>query len=216
VQGETEADAHKAAYRANQRVAEEEARNKSDSAAKMADGAIRVAQENAEKKAEDARAQREQSRLNAEVVVPANIEREKILIAADADKQRQIRIAQGEAEAIVARKTATAKGEQAVLEGKAQGYLRFIEACDGGDGAANLLIIEKLVEISNIQARAIKDLPIDKIFVWDGGGEGGGMNNLGQKLMGALPPMHELARQVGLDLPEFLGKFSTKGEEQET
>ena len=24
--------------------------------------------------------------------------------------------------------------------------------------------------------------------------------------MGALPPMHELARQVGLDLPEYLGK----------
>jgi len=27
--------------------------------------------------------------------------------------------------------------------------------------------------------------------------------------MGALPPMHELARQVGLELPEFLGRFGS-------
>jgi hypothetical protein len=31
--------------------------------------------------------------------------------------------------------------------------------------------------------------------------------------MGALPPMHELAKQVGLDLPEFLGKM--QGEKKE-
>jgi flotillin len=65
-----------------------------------------------------------------------------------------------------------------------------------------------MLEISNIQAKAIQDLPIEKIFVWDGGSEGGGLSNLGKKLMGALPPMHELARQVGLDLPEFLGKVA--------
>ena len=32
------------------------------------------------------------------------------------------------------------------------------------------------------------------------------LGSLGQRLMGALPPMHELARQVGIDLPAFLGK----------
>ena len=110
VESETVADAKKASYRANQKVAEEEAREKSDSAGKEADGAIRVAQELAEKKAEDARAEREQSRLNAEIVVPANIAREKVVIGADAIKQEKIRIAQGEAEAIVARKSAQGKG----------------------------------------------------------------------------------------------------------
>jgi hypothetical protein len=34
------------------------------------------------------------------------------------------------------------------------------------------------------------------------------MSDLGRKIMGALPPMHELARQVGLDLPDFLGKVA--------
>ena len=34
------------------------------------------------------------------------------------------------------------------------------------------------------------------------------MSGLGKKLMGALPPMHELARQVGLELPSYLGKVA--------
>ena len=34
------------------------------------------------------------------------------------------------------------------------------------------------------------------------------MSNLGKKIMGALPPMHELAKQAGLEMPEFLGKLA--------
>ena len=63
---------------------------------------------------------------------------------------------------------------------------------------AALLLVEKMEEIASIQAQAIQDLPIEKVIVWDGGGEGGGMSGLGKRLMGALPPMHELARQIGL------------------
>jgi flotillin len=207
VDAETKANASKASYVATQRVAEEEARRKAESAAREADGAIRVAQENAQKKAEDAKAMREQSRLNAEVVVPASIQREKVVIAAEATKTEQIRIAEGQAEAIVAKRLAEAKGEQAVLEAKAAGYRKFIESCGGGQEAAALLVVEKLTEVANIQAKAIQDLPIDKIFVWDSGGEKGGISNLGQKIMGALPPMHELAKQVGIELPEYLGRF---------
>ncbi len=208
VSAETVADADKASYRANQKVAEEEARNRSESASREADGAIRVAQEIAEKNAEDARAIREQSRLNAEIVVPANADRERVVIAADAKKQEAIRIAEGDAEAIIARMTAQAKGVQAILDGKAEGYQRLVEACGGDAGAAALLIIEKFADIANIQATAIQDLPIEKIIVWDGGGEGGGLKGLGGRLLGALPPMHDLAKQVGLDLPEFLGRIA--------
>ena len=210
VSGETQADAEKAAFRANQRVAEESARNRSESAAREADGAIRVAKEVAEKLAEEARAEREQARLNAEIVVPANARREKILINADAEKQQAIKIAEGEAQATLARMTAEGKGVQAILDGKAEGYHRLVQSCDSAEQAASLLLIEKLQEIARIQAQAIQDLPIDKIFVWDTGGEGQGMSGLGQRMMGALPPMHELAKQIGLDLPEYLGKTSSK------
>ena len=208
VEAETEADALKAEYNANQQVAEEQARNRSESAARQADGAIRVAQEQAEKKAEDARASREEARLNAEVVVPANAQREKVVIAADAEKQQAIRIAEGEAEATLARMTAQGKGAQAILDGKAAGYERLVRACTNAQQAAALLLIEKLTEVAGVQAEAIRDLPIEKIFVWDGGGTSdGGLTGLGGRLMGALPPMHELAKQVGLELPDFLGRL---------
>ncbi len=210
VEGETEADASKAIYRANQSVAEEGARNRAESAAREADGAIRVAQEVAEKLAEEARSEREQARLNAEIVVPANADRERVVIGADAQKQKAVRIAEGEAQATLARMTAEGKGVQAILDGKAEGYQQLVTACTSGEQAASLLLIEKLQDIARIQAQAIQDLPIDKIFVWDTGGENQGMSGLGQRMMGALPPMHELAKQIGLDLPEYLGKATGK------
>jgi len=213
VDSETQADAEKAGYRARQKVAEEQARNQGQSAAREADGAIRVAQEVAEKKAEEARAERETARLNAEVIVPANAQREKVVIAADAEKQQAIRIAEGQAEATFAKMSAEGRGLQAILDGKAEGYQKLVQACTTAQQVASLLMIEKLTEVAGIQATAIQDLPIEKVIVWDGGSGGdgnSGMSGLGQRLMGALPPMHELAKQVGLDLPEFLGTIAQK------
>jgi len=208
VHRETDANAKKAGYQATQRVAEESARNMSESAAREADGAIRVAQENAQKKAEDARATREEARLNAEIVVPAEAKKKQVVIAADARKEQAIRIAEGEAAAVLARMTAQGQGTQAVLEGKANGYERLVAACNGDKGAAALLLIEKLIKVAGVQAQAIKDLPIEKVIVWDGGGDGKGLSGLGGRLISALPPMHELAKNVGLDLPEYLGKLA--------
>ena len=213
VSAETEADSKKASYRANQHVAEQEARNRSESAAREADGAIRVAQEVAEKKAEEARAEREQARLNAEIVVPANAQREKVVIAADAEKQQAIRVAEGQAAATLAKMTAEGKGVQAILDGKAQGYRGLVQACKTAEQVAALLLIGKLTDVAGIQAKAIQDLPIEKVIVWDGGGSGSsGLKGLGGRLLGALPPMHDLAKQVGLDLPEFLGKIAREAE----
>ena len=221
VEKETQANAAKAGYRANQKVAEELSRQKGESAAKEADAAIRVAQEMAQKRAEEAKAQREGARLNAELVVPANAEREKIVIAADAEKQQAIKIAEGQAAAKLAVMTAEGKGIQAILDGKAAGYRGLFNACnDDAQAAATMLMLEKLAEVAHIQAQAIQDLPIEKIIVWDGGGAGGtgpdgaagggsgGLHDLGRRIMGTLPPMHEVAKQVGLELPEFLGRMA--------
>jgi flotillin len=219
VGAETEAEAKKAQFRANQSVAEQQARSRSESASREADGAIRVAQEIAQKAAEEAKAQREAARLNAEMVVPANAEREKVVIAADAEKQKSIRLAEGQALATLAKMKAEGEGVQAILSGKAYGYQRLVEACTNPQQVAALLIIEKLADVARIQAQAIQDLPIEKIIVWDGGrggdgngsggsGNAGGLAGLGGRLMGALPPMHELAKQVGLDLPSFLGRIA--------
>jgi flotillin len=217
VETETTNDAKIASYRATQKVAEEEARNRSESASREADGSIRVADEIAQKLAEEARSAREAARLKADVVVPASAEKEKLVIEADAKKEQAIRVAQGEAEAKLAMMVAEGKGVKAILDGKAQGYQAFIDACRTTKEAASLLLIEKLQEIAGIQAQAIKDLPIEKIIVWDSGKDGnGGLKGLGGRLMSVLPPIQDLARQIGLELPEYLGKMAPEDKSRET
>ena len=216
VEVETDNEAKKARYMAEMKVAEEKARQRGQEAARVADGAIRVADEHAQKSAEDARAEREQARLRAEMVVPADAHREQVVIEAEAERQRLVLIAKGDASAILARMTAEAQGTQSILDAKAEGYRALVRACNGeAQAAASFLVIERLVDMANVQSQAISDLPIEKIMVWDGGGEGSGLAGLGRRLVGVLPPMNELAKMAGLDLPEFLGKTSATPEESE-
>ncbi len=215
VQAEAEAESKKAGYMAQQRVAEEVARQKGQEAAKAADGAIRVAQERAEKEAEEARALREEARLKAEIVVHAEAEKQKLVVQSEAEKTQKTLVAEGEAAAILAQKQAEAQGTQAILDAKAEGYRELVAACGGKDqAAAAFLIIERLTEVAGIQAEAIQNLPLEKVMVWDGGNEQGGLSNLGQRLMGTIPPMHDLARLAGLELPEFLGRMTGSSEQQ--
>jgi flotillin len=217
VKAETEANAKKAAYRAGQKVAEEEARSKGSSAAMQADGAIRVAEQQAQREAEEARALREQSRLKADVLVPAETSRNQVVIQSDAEKQMKVLIAQGEANAILVKMKAEAEGTLAVLEAKAKGYGELIIAsAKDPQAATTLLMIERLVDVARIQAEAIKNLPLEKVIVWDGGGKEGGLGDLGKRLLGVLPPMHQLAQMVGLDLPDFLGSIKGKGKGEAT
>ncbi len=207
---EAQASASVANFQATRKVAEEEARSKGQSASVQADGAIRVAEQDAQRQAEEARARREQARLNAEIVVFAEAEKQKAILEAEALRQKSVLIAKGEAEGTIARMQAEAQGVKSQLDSKAQGYKALVEACSADPQlTASLLLIEKLTELAQIQADAIRNLPIEKVMVWDGGGEGG-LSDLGKRFMGVLPPIHELARIAGLELPEFLGKATRK------
>ncbi len=206
VETESKANASKAGFNAMQKVAEEEARAKSQSASVQADATVRVAQEEAQKLAEEARSHREEARLNAEMIVPAEAERKKAVVNAEAERQKRVLIAKGEAEAVLARMQAEAQGAQSQLDARAAGYKALIESCAADPSlTAALLLIEKLVDLTHIQAEAIQKLPIEKMVIWDGGGNGG-LSDLGRRLLGVLPPMHDLAKTVGLELPEFLGR----------
>jgi flotillin len=145
--------------------------------------------------------------------VPAQATQQQVIIAAEASKQQSIRVAQGEAEGNLAKMRAVAAGTQAQLEAKAQGYQQLVAAAQNNTQAlASLLIIEKLADVANVQAQAIKNLPIEKIVIWDSGSkDGGGLSGLGQRIMGALPPIHELAKQIGLELPKYLGTMRDGG-----
>src|SRR3970040_1206370 len=64
----------------------------------------------AEQKAEDARADRERSTQNANVVIPAEIAKQKAIIDAQAEAEKTRELAKGEADAIFAKMEAEAKG----------------------------------------------------------------------------------------------------------
>ncbi|MEE2711929.1 MAG: SPFH domain-containing protein [Planctomycetota bacterium] len=155
--------------------------------------------------------ERELAKLAKEQVAQEEIERQKIEIAADAEAEQIRRVARGEADRILAIKTAEAEGQRAILDAKAEGYRNLVAACGDEPGMApTLLMIEKVTEVVAEQVKAIQNLQIDKITVWDSG-SGGGANGAGgtagflSGLMGSLPPMHELARQAGIELPSYLG-----------
>jgi len=171
-----------------------------------------VAKREAEVKIQKAQYLAEQQRLNAEEVVREEIDKQKIEIAAAAEAEKRRRIAQGEADAILAKFEAEAKGVRQLLDSKAAGYQGMVESCKGdARSAATLLMIEKLEEIVRTQVEAIKNLKIDKVTVWDGGGNGDGSSattNFVSSLVKALPPLHEVANMAGVELPEYLGRMA--------
>jgi flotillin len=160
--------------------------------------------------------EQELARLEKTELVQQTIEQRKVEIDAEAEAERIRRIARGEADAILAKYSAEAEGLLKVLDAKAAGYEKLLAVCgDRKDLAPALLIIEKLPELVAEQVKAIQNLKIDKITVWDSGANGhgdaagGSTKNFLRGLIGALPPIHELAEQAGIDLPEVLGKVQT-------
>ncbi len=197
VQGENISRAEIAAYQADLEEKEAEAMRRAEVARRTAEMEVQKAQYNLE-----------QERLRAEEIVREEISKTQIEIAAEAEAERQRRIAQGEADAVLARYNAEAEGTKAVLEAKANGYKQLV-ASAGGDvkAAATLLMVEKIEEIVARQTEAIANLQIDKITVWDSGngGEGGSTANFVSSLIRSLPPVHDVAKMAGVDLPDYLG-----------
>ena len=170
-----------------------------------------VAMRHAQEQIEKAQYSLESERLRAADIAREKVAKEQIEIAADAEAGRQRRIAQGQADAILAKYKAEAEGQQAVLEAKAAGYKSLV-ASAGGDpkAVATLLMVEKVEGLVARQTEAISNLKIDKITVWDSGnggknGEGGSTSNFISSLMQSLPPVHDVAKMAGIELPEYLG-----------
>jgi len=168
-----------------------------------------VAQFDAQAEIQKSQAKAELQRLTAAEVVRQQIEKQKIMIAAEAEAEKTRREAQGHADAILLKYEAEAKGIRQVLEAKASGYQALVQSA-GNDAraAATLLLTEKLEQIVTLQVEAIKAIKIDKITVWDSGGANGNGSTTANFLAGmvkSLPPLHDVAAMAGLDLPKYLG-----------
>ena len=215
-QGENLAAIEIARSNAARGEAEAEAYRRAEAAKQIAQAQIEKARFEAEAEAQKSRADMETQRQRAEVIVPAEIAKQQITIAAEAEAERLRREAQGEADAIYAKLSAEAKGNMEILAAKGEGYRKIIEACGSDASAASqMLLIEKLQELVALQTEAIKNIRIDKVTVWDGGSNANGKSstaNFLSGMMGSLPPLHDVAKMAGLELPEYLGKVSDKND----
>lgn len=209
IEGENKAAIHVANTTSERQVQEAEAQRKATTAKNVALAKAQEESYSAEQKAEQARAKKEEATLYANQVVPAEIEKKKVTIDAEAEAERIRKIAKGNADAIFLAKEAEAKGIQEILSKQASGFKSIVESVGGDpDKAVQLMIADKLPELMRIQVDAIKNIKIDKITVWDNGGnQSNGQTTTGnfiQGLLTSLPAYSDIYKMTGNDLPKLL------------
>ena len=206
VGGENAAQAEIAKANADLAEAEASAKQRADVATAQAEAEIAKAKYDEE----------EQS-LRASEIARETIAKQQVEIAAEAEAERQRRIARGEADAILAKYEAEAEGVKQVLEAKAQGYSNLVSSASGDPkAAATLLMVEKIEAMVSAQTEAIRNLKIDKITVWDSGNDKDGnsaTSNFVSSLVQSLPPIHDVAKMSGVELPDYLGSMTEESDE---
>jgi flotillin len=161
-----------------------------------------------ERDAELARAEREQATQKANVVVPAQIDKEKAIIDAEAEAEQIRRKAKGEADAIYAKMDAQARGILEILTKQATGFQQLVSAAEGDASKAVLMMVaDKLPELVKTQVEAVKGINIDKVTVWDTGNSADGKtatSNFISGMMKSVPPLDDLFKMAGMELPSYL------------
>ena len=209
IQGENSAKVEIAQSEARRREKEAEALRIATAAEKVQAAMALQEAYGAQQNAEQTRAALVRASQQADVIVKAEIEKQQAEIAAEAEAEVLRRKAKGEADAIFARMEAQAKGIEEVLSKQAAGMNKLVEAAGGDpDAAVKFIIADKLEQLVQMQVDAIKNIKIDKVTVWDSMGNGNGTPATANFLSGMLksiPPMNDLFKQAGMELPSILG-----------
>lgn len=217
VTGENKAKIDIAASEAERREKEAEALRRAIAAEKVQQAKAFQEAYIAEKLAEEQRAERERATQKANIVIPAEIAKEKAIIDAEAEAEKIRREAKGQADAIFAKMEAEAKGIYEILTKQAEGYQRIVEAAGGDPSqAVTFLIADKLPELVRTQVEAVKNIKIDKITVWDGNNNANGntsTSNFISGMMKSVPPLNDLFSMAGLELPAYLKGKSEQNSE---
>ena len=211
VRGENEAKITIANSESERREKEADAERRASAAEKIAAAnALREAYE-AEKNAETKRAERVRATQKADMIVPAEINKEKIQIEADARAEQLRREAKGIGDASYLKMDGEARGIFEILNKQAEGFKKVVEAAGKDPKAgAMLMIVDKLPEIIKMQVQAISNIKLDKVLVWDSNGGNSDSTpaaaNFLSGMLKSLPPLKDLLDLGGMNLPEFLGK----------
>ena len=220
VQGENTAQIEIANSNASRRQKEAEALRLAVAAEKVQQARALQEAYAAEREAELARAERERSTQQANVIVPQEVEKQRIVIEAEAEAERARVQAKGEADALFAKMEAQGKGSYEILTKQAQGYDKMVQAA-GGDAnkAYMLLLLDKLPELVTTQVEAVKGINIDHVTVWDNGAKGedgkGSTANFISGLMKSVPPLSDLFDLAGMNLPQYLGSKKEEPAQEE-
>ena len=216
IQGENEAKMKIAMSEAALKEKEAEAQKIATAAEKIQ--AAKALEESyaAEMAAEIARRNKEQATLEADIIVRAEAKKKEMELEAEAHAEQLRRTAKGEADAIYAKMEAEARGAEEILKKQAAGFAEIVQSAGGDASAAlQLLIADKLEDLMKVQVEAIKNIKIDKVTVWDGGQGADGKTstaNFISGMMKSVPPLDEMFKMAGMQLPSYLG---TKAEETE-
>ncbi len=217
VEGENKAKIDVANSEAERREKEAEAQRKAIAAEKVSQAKALEEAYDSERKAEIARALRDKASQMADIVIPSQIDKEKVEIDAEAAAERIRRQAKGEADAIFFKMQAEANGILEILSKQAEGFQKIVDAAGSNSRDAVLLMIaDKLPEIVKSQVEAIKNIKIDKVTVWDSGNGSNGANSTSNFLSGlakSLPPIEDLLKNAGMELPTLLQGTKEKNEE---
>ncbi len=210
IAGENEARVRIAESEATRREREADATRRAVAAENIQ--AARALEESysAQQSAEEARALLEKAKLEADIIVRAEIAKKEAELQAEAEAEQMRRRARGEADSILMKMQAEAEGARQILMMQAEG-LRAIVSAAGGDpnAAIRLMVTDKLEDLTRIQVDAISGIKIDKVTVWDNGQSQDGKSATAGFISGlykSVPPLTELFDMVGMKLPTYLGE----------
>ncbi|HLU49604.1 MAG TPA: SPFH domain-containing protein, partial [Planctomycetota bacterium] len=221
VQGENTAKAEIVASEAQLKVKQAEAYLLAEAREREAAAEVAAREALARAKAAEAEAAKVEAQKRAELEAPARAKKATTIVEAEAEAERERILAEGRARAALIEAEAAAKasyidleaqarGEYETLAKKAEGLREIVQSCGGVQGAFQLLMLEHIDKLAETAASAIANIRFDKVTVWDsgngekgGGGAAGFLRSLGQ----AVPPLHDVIRNLGgVELPSFFGR----------
>jgi flotillin len=211
-QGKNQAQQQIAQSNSDLRIKQAEAARTAQVAENVAKADVERQTFDAEAKAQEARAEMQRKQQYAERVVPAEIAKEAMIVNAQAEAQRVTIAAEAEGKRVLTVKQAEGLGIKAVLEGRAEGFRQLVAAAGGNSNeAVVVLVADQLPAMIDSQMKGISNLKIDKVVVWGGGEEGGkgGISRLLKDLITGLPPVTDLAKAAGIELPPALGRVES-------
>ncbi|MEX2049139.1 MAG: SPFH domain-containing protein [Gemmatimonadota bacterium] len=189
-----QADVKIAEARNTLRLRQAELNRESETAEKVARVTAERAETEAKTELEERRVEMEKTRLQADVVQPAEAAR----MAAEAD----------------ARASAAPIMEQGRAQAEVLAML-YAQIQKGGDAGLQVFLAEKLPALLGIATTAMQDIRIDRLTVIDGGAGEGVANVATQKVNASLRALEQVAGAMGLDLDQFVRRIAAPSDERE-